>query len=134
MCVTVALRLDPADDAPNLDGLADALQEPSRPLFIGRKPCLPSAPMFGGFSHGDTALDALLAWPVAEPDNPPKSMRLFWPGNDAPTKIAGVRVVRDYMITDQRNWVSGLHGGGRPVHDGTWERGPQSGNDEDGQE
>ena len=134
MCVTVALRLDPADDAPMLDGLANALQEPSRPLFIGRKPCLPSAPMFGGFSDGDTALDALLAWPVAEPDDPPKSMRLFWPGNDAPTEIAGVRVVRDYMITDQRNWVSGLHGGGRPVHDGTWERGPQSGNDEDGQE
>ena len=134
MRVTVALRLDPADDAPNLDGLADALQEPSRPLFIGRKPCLPSAPMFGGFSDGDTALDALLAWPVAEPDDAPESMRLFWPGNDAPTEIAGVRVVRDYMITDQRNWVSGLHGGGRPVHDGTWEWGPQSGNDEDGQE
>ena len=134
MRVTVALRLDPADDAPNLDGLANALQEPSRPLFIGRKPCLPSAPLYAGFQDGDTALDALLAWPVAEPDNPPKSMRLFWPGNDAPTKIAGVRVVRDYMITDQRNWVSGLHGGGRPVHDGTWERGPQSGNDEDGQE
>ena len=134
MSVTLALRLEPDAGDPTLDNLANALQEPARPLFIGRKPCLPSAPMFGGFSDGDTALAALLAWPVAEPDDAPESMRLFWPSNDAPTEIAGVRVVRDYMITDQRNWVSGLHGGGRPVHDGTWEWGPQSGNDEDGQE
>ena len=23
------------------------------------------------------------------------------------------------MLTDQRNWISGLHGGGRLVHEGT---------------
>ena len=41
--VTVALRLEPPEleDEPSLDDLADALQEPARPLFIGRKPCLP---------------------------------------------------------------------------------------------
>ena len=54
MRVTVALRLDPADGNPTLEGLATALDEPMRPLFIGRKPCLPSAPLFGGYSDGST--------------------------------------------------------------------------------
>ena len=49
MRVTVALRLEPAGDAPTLDELSAALQEPQRPLFIGRKPCLPSVPL-----HTDT--------------------------------------------------------------------------------
>ena len=44
MRVTVALRLEPPDGDPALDALGEALLEPARPLFIGRKPCLPSAP------------------------------------------------------------------------------------------
>ena len=56
MRLTVALRLKPAEQAPTLDDLANALQEPARPLFIGRKPCLPSAPLFSCFRDGDTAL------------------------------------------------------------------------------
>ena len=38
----VALRFDPPDEAPDLDDLARALDWPERPLFLGRKPCLPS--------------------------------------------------------------------------------------------
>ena len=30
-----------------------------------------------------------------------------------------VRINRHSMLTDERNWVSGLHGGGRPVCEGT---------------
>ena len=33
MVVTVALRMEPAADAPSLDEIAEALQEPARPLF-----------------------------------------------------------------------------------------------------
>ena len=52
MRVCVALRLRDSDDvdAPTLEDLAHALEYPKRPLFIGRKPCLPSASLFGGFS------------------------------------------------------------------------------------
>src|SRR4051794_36192976 len=38
-CVTVALRLEPADEPPLLADIAAAVDEPARPLFIGRKPC-----------------------------------------------------------------------------------------------
>ena len=117
--VTVALRLESADRDPTLDGLAEALQEPARPLFIGRKPCLPSAPLFGGFSEGETALAALLAHTLAGPGDPTEPIRLFWPkGEDS----QGVEANRSYMITDQRNWISGLHGGGRSVREGTRHR------------
>jgi len=113
MRVTVALRLEPAEDAPTLDELGDALQEPMRPLFIGRKPCLPSVPLFGGFVEGDTALEALLE--VAPGDDGDGSCRLMWPERES---VDGITASRTYMLTDQRNWVSGLHGGGRWVCEG----------------
>ena len=49
--VTVALRLDPDSEVPTLDDIAIALASPARPLFIGRKPCLPAAPLFAGFAE-----------------------------------------------------------------------------------
>ena len=110
--VTVALRLDPADGDPALDSLAVALEEPARPLFIGRKPCLPAAPLFAGFSEGDTALAALLAWPLARETGNPANIRTLWPENEG---VPEIESSRSYMLTDQRNWVSGLHGGGRAV-------------------
>ena len=125
MSVTVALRLDPADGDTTLDELADALEEPARPLFIGRKPCLPSRPLFGGFSEDETSLAALLSVPLPHPDagtsrgNADRPVRLLWPdGEDAPD-MTDVRLNRHSMLTDERNWVSGLHGGGRPVCEGT---------------
>ena len=113
MRVTVALRLEPVEAAPTLDALADALQEPMRPLFIGRKPCLPSAPLFGGFAEGETALAALLTAPEA--DEAVRSCRLLWPEREG---VDDISPSRTYLLTDQRNWVSGLHGGGRTVCEG----------------
>jgi hypothetical protein len=43
--VLVALTLAPDNETPGLDRLAAALDCPARPLFIGRKPCLPTAPI-----------------------------------------------------------------------------------------
>ena len=120
MRVTVALRLEPADDAPTLDDLAAALDEPKRPLFIGRKPCLPSGRLFRCISDkGNTALEALMYLRVDEP-NRTSDVRLLWPADDGANGVpAGVRISRTYQLTDERNWVSGLHGGGRAVCDGT---------------
>ena len=44
--LTVAVRLSGDDDEPTLEQLASALEQPARPLFIGRKPCLPGAPLY----------------------------------------------------------------------------------------
>jgi CRISPR system Cascade subunit CasD len=40
-----ALRLEPESHDPDLDVLARAVERPARPLFLGRKPCLPAAPL-----------------------------------------------------------------------------------------
>ena len=122
MRVTVALRLEPDADDPTLEALGGALQEPARPLFIGRKPCLPSAPLFARFTGGDAALGALLEWPLARPDEATQSVRLMWPSNDGRANAAQATINRNYMLTDQRNWVSGLHGGGREVCEGVVDR------------
>lgn len=119
MHVTVALRLQTDDESPTLDELAAALDEPARPLFIGRKPCLPSGSLFGGFEEGNTALAALLKAPAAEPALGQDGVRLLWPEGEGADGVKMLRLLRDYMLTDQRNWRSGLHGGGRWVCEGS---------------
>ena len=116
MLVTVALRLEPEDAQPSLDGLARALNEPQRPLFIGRKPCLPSTFVAGAFVEGDTALAALMSAPLSSLEEAPESVRMIWPRAEG---RADVVELRSYALTDQRNWVSGLHGGGRIVCEGS---------------
>ena len=120
MRVTVALRLQAADDEPTLDDLAVALQEPARPLFIGRKPCLPATSLFRDFREGGTTLAVLLATTMDEADGEEDSVRLLWPSLEG---VDGIAADRTYMLTDQRNWESGLHGGGRQVCEGTVKRG-----------
>ena len=89
-----------------LDELADALQHPLRPLYIGRKPCLPSRPLFVGWVEGATARIALetldVDWSACG--------EALWPEvDDLPT---GAQLIG---LPDLRNWESGLHGGERRV-------------------
>lgn len=96
----VVLRLA-LGDCPDLDTLAAALDRPARPLFIGRKTCLPSAPLFAGWVEGADARAALTA--LALPG------RALWPAS-------GDEPLAD--LPDLRNWISGLHGGSRRVCEG----------------
>ena len=115
MRVTVALRLEPADEQPTLEDLADALDEPARPLFIGRKPCVPSVRLNAGLRDADSALAALIDTPLDEDEPANGTVSVLW--SDAESHD-GVRPTNTYMLTDERNWRSGLHGGGRLVHEG----------------
>lgn len=120
--VVVALHLQDPDEHPTLADLAAALDEPARPLFIGRKPCLPSAPLFTGFSDGDTALAALIAAPLygeADASDASRRISLLWPEGQGVAGVDGLTESNFSMLTDQRNWASGLHGGGRWVHEGS---------------
>ena len=108
--LTVVLRLDPAEPVPTIDALAAALDRPARPLFIGRKSCLPSTRIFGGW-----VTDARNARAALQAVVPPGTSGLlaFWP---APEGTAGAGRVA--TLTDERNWASGLHGGARRVCEG----------------
>ena len=113
MCVTVALRFRDSQDSPTIYDVAEYLMEPVRPIFIGRKSCLPSEYVFGGFVDGDTAMEALLTHPLVAGNY--ETVRAMWPYDEG---ADGIEESQSYVLTDQRNWVSGLHGGGRLVCQG----------------
>lgn len=119
--VCVALTLpDPASQpaslpTPTLDDLAAALDRPARPIFIGRKPCLPSAPLRLCFIEAATAHAALTALTRQDANGPPK-LRALWPAGEGPA--SGTDIDRTVNLPDRRNWVSGLHGGTRLVVEG----------------
>ena len=110
----VALRLDPADVAPTLDDLAQALAAPARPLFLGRKPCLPAGPIVDpdpGRRIAEAAdLAAALAGVAPAGDEAGANLRLLLPENEAAQARDQVR-----PVTDARDWRSGVHGGHRMV-------------------
>lgn len=108
--VRVVLRFDPAGIAPTLDELAAALDQPARPLFIGRKPCLPACRLMGGWVDGETAHGALCALPGSG------TFRALWPVGEGPE--TGDSVERVVDLPDVRNWWTGLHAGWREVVEG----------------
>lgn len=112
--VLIALRLEPASDAPTLDDLALALDHPSRPLFIGRKSCLPSRRIFAGWQEADNVLHALQT-ACLPPADSALTLRMQWP--DGEGKLPHDRAID---LCDERNWRSGVHGGWRPVREGSF--------------
>lgn len=110
--VTVALRLDPADAEPSLATLAAALDEPARPLFIGRKPSLPSCRLFLGMAEAESALQAVIGAPLA--GDAGDRLRLFWTGDGGEHAV----LQRTFSVCDHRNWRTGVHGGWRLLHEG----------------
>ena len=114
-CVVVALRVAPTDTAPDLETLAAALDRPARPLFIGRKPCLPSLPLRQ--KDTITAPDAYAALQDFPPEqSAPECLRAIWPLGEGPE--TGEAVTRILDLPDLRNWRTGLHGGVRKVVEG----------------
>lgn len=103
--LSLVVRLQPGGQDPTLDTLSSALQRPARPLFIGRKPCLPTTGVFRGWIEGPDIVTALRG--VAPTGG---RCEALWPHAEG-SEGSDVTV----PITDERNWVSGLHGGARLV-------------------
>ena len=113
--VLVALRLDPAENEPTLDALAAALDRPERPLFLGRKPFLPSRRMCLGFTNATTIREALIAGLADLADAPAgdRHVRAQWPLAEGLHDQA-----RAEELTDERHWPAGVHAGLRRVAEG----------------
>lgn len=108
--MAVVLRLDPADESPALDDVAAAFDRPARTLFVGRKSCLPSSPIFQGWVA--RAANARVALREIAP-RAASSHLAFWPESEG---TDGAYLTTD--VTDERNWLSGLHGGARRLCEG----------------
>lgn len=115
LSLRVVLHLRPADTGPTLEDVAKALDRPARPLYLGRKPCLPSCPLLAPGDDrwvvGSSAHDALCSIPGSV-----TSLPATWPVGEGPESGQGVDRVID--LADLRNWRSGLHAGSRRVVEG----------------
>ncbi len=124
VALVAVCSLAPDDDGPALEDLERALERPARPLFFGRKPCLPSERIFGGYVEGGNVAEAMVQaarksvkerGDDADPSEA-SAMRALWPSLGAvPPELVQHR---QYALADQRNWRSGLHGGSRQVCEG----------------
>jgi CRISPR system Cascade subunit CasD len=108
--VTIALRLEPAEEPPTLAEIAAALDRPARPLFLGRKPCLPAGRLVIGFAEADCCAAALAAAPLAE--NADATPRTFWPAGEGPAigarrRLSGRRVWRVNVHAGEEVWWEG---------------------------
>ncbi len=105
--VHVLLRLEPAGGEPTLEDLAHALDHPARPLFIGRKPCLPTRPLMAGWVEAETALAALK---TCGAHIAPDGGAALWPVDEGNTPGE-----QEQSLPDIRNWHSGVHAGTRRI-------------------
>ena len=111
--VTVALELDPPQYRPTLDDMAQALQYPASVLFIGRKSCLPSHPVYQGMAEAQSTLDALHGIPSVSPgpDDP-----VLWNGDH---DHASTTLLQTMTMSDLKDWTNNIHTGRRTVATGT---------------
>ena len=112
---TVALTLDPADEPPTLGDAEHALQYPARPLFIGRKACLPAASLFVQRLQAESLRHALAITPLDERADEREAYPAWWPTHpeaEEPSE-AGVREDMRRPITDRRDWANQIHVGER---------------------
>jgi CRISPR system Cascade subunit CasD len=111
---TVVVTLSPAEGSPDVVALERALQEPERPLFVGRKTCLPAAPMLLGRTTATSLRAALEAVPRIAPersrDGATATLTAWLPeGEDAGSDW------REIPVTDERDWENQIVVGRRLV-------------------
>jgi len=123
---TVALALEPPDESPCLDDLARALDSPARPLFIGRKPCLPAAPLLLRRTQAPNLLHALKT--ACPPKGLPAdaSVPAWWPTEPQAEEPHGMQL----PVTDARDWANQIHVGERWIAEGQIQLIPQETPDE----
>lgn len=121
---TVAIGLD-GDGSPTLEELARALRHPARPLFLGRKHCLPAAPLVQYLTRAASLADALSEAPVdwqrisvgeRVASLRPTHLRAWWPADEESAAIDGP--VELLSVTEERDWRNQIHGGERRIHHG----------------
>jgi len=136
--VLAAVALDPPDLGPGVEEIAEALDNPCRPLFLGRKNCLPADRLVFGLCLGVPDLTDAIS--QARRDFPDRWAAAFgapaitevtaeWPitAEDDPLRSRS----ETHRVVDRRDWRNQLHGGERvvgrgalPLHDAEPPGGP----------
>jgi CRISPR system Cascade subunit CasD len=111
---TVALTLV-GEASPSIDEVTQALREPMRPLFIGRKCCLPAAPILVDVIEGISLVSVLASTPRG-PRADRGLLRASWWEGDARDGAVGESGI--VPVTDERDWRNRVHVGRRLMRKG----------------
>ena len=109
----VALRLDDADEVPTLGDLAVALDEPARPIFLGRKGCLPATRLNLGLVQAEDALQALLRAEYLLDGVAQEFAAVYFNTGAAPV-VEGMRI---HHTSDERRFALDVHAGRQRVYE-----------------
>lgn len=107
---TVVLTLQQTDINPTIDDLQTALEKPKRPLFIGRKSCLPATPILIGRIQENNLTKALQKVSLPQRADEQSTYSAWWPVDD---NRGHPRAEIKKPVTDRRDWSNQIHTGER---------------------
>jgi CRISPR system Cascade subunit CasD len=118
---TVAITLNAPSESPTLGELTDAVRHPARPLFLGRKPCLPADSLLAGRMQAGTLPEALVQAPLHTRADDGPSYSAWWPSRPDADDPPGNHLDVDLRepVTDRRDWQNQIHAGERWIVSGT---------------
>ncbi len=118
---TVAVCLADEGERPTLAEVAGALRTPARPLFLGRKTCLPGAPLFLAVVRATSPMAALMSWPRVVNDRRVSKQRqplsAWWAEEDGEAPVS-CATSRELPVSDVRDWQNQIHTGQRVIRHG----------------
>lgn len=107
---TIAITLTPDEKPLSIDILEKALQQPERPLFIGRKTCLPSSSIFVERKATENLIAALRETPLPLQADQKETYQAWWPVKDEADQPTADM---EQPVTDRRDWANQIHVGER---------------------
>ncbi len=118
-CVSVALELKGAEESVTLEVLEKSLRRPARPLFLGRKSCLPSSYLLQGRKKAHNLVSALESLEVRHGAKGDLKFQAEWPAEEeGPSGDGAKREKREVFRSDLRDWKNQVHVGQRRVLQG----------------
>lgn len=115
IAITLADSQPDEHEAPTLDDIQQALHTPARPLFLGRKTCLPAVPLFLQRTVAPDLLTALKNAPLPVGVATGQKHQAWWPT----TPQSEGPLISKKPVTDSRDWQNQIHVGQRWVATGT---------------
>lgn len=103
----VALTVSNSKSELSVNQLSEAIQEPARTLFLGRKSCLPSVPLYAGITDARSAMDALCELPI--PNNT-TATDCWWTSGEG-LVVDDELSVRELEVCAFRDWKNSQHTG-----------------------
>ena len=104
----------------SLEMLKSSLCKPERPLFVGRKCCLPSAPIYVKTQNAPSPLAALCQEPriptARSSTTKMDGLPAWWMENERGDWVP--KNNRQILVVDEKDWLNQLHGGSRLMRHG----------------